>query len=314
MQFAALKAGVPYSRYCLEHEQQCRAMLDCADRFGLDYVRAAGFPYCEAGAYGLKVDYRYDALPVCTELLIRDFEADIGKIRPLDISASHAMMNRVEGIALYRRLRGDSLFICGHCEGPLAEYVDLRGMSDAFLDLYDYPDEVEKTLRIITDNAKRWITLQAQAGADCISVGDAACSQIGPALYREFILPLHRELAAHIHSLGKYAKFHICGDITAIVPDLIEIGVDIIDVDHMVKDPDTFAGELRDGQVFCGVIDPVRTICCGTPADQYCAAEDLVNRLGRKVIPGSGCEIPGETPEENDLALAKAVDEITGKR
>ena len=41
MQFAALKAGVPYSRCCLEHEQQCRVMLDCADRFGLDYVRAA---------------------------------------------------------------------------------------------------------------------------------------------------------------------------------------------------------------------------------------------------------------------------------
>ena len=82
----------------------------------------------------------------------------------------------------------------------------------------------------------------------------------------------------------------------------------------MVKDPDTFAGELRDGQVFCGVIDPTRTICCGMPADQHRAAEDLVNRLGRKVIPGSGCEIPGETPEENDLALAKAVDEITGKR
>ena len=32
MQFAALKAGVPYSRCCLEHEQQCRVMLDCADR------------------------------------------------------------------------------------------------------------------------------------------------------------------------------------------------------------------------------------------------------------------------------------------
>ena len=73
MQFAALKAGVPYSRCCLEHEQQCRVMLDCADRFGLDYVRAAGFPYCEAGVYGLKVDYRYDALPACTKLLIRDF-------------------------------------------------------------------------------------------------------------------------------------------------------------------------------------------------------------------------------------------------
>lgn len=104
MQFAALKAGVPYSRCCLEHEQQCRVMLDCADRFGLDYVRAAGFPYCEAGVYGLKVDYRYDALPACTKLLIRDFGADIGKIRPLDIFIRWANMQNFTFAAIFPRL------------------------------------------------------------------------------------------------------------------------------------------------------------------------------------------------------------------
>jgi uroporphyrinogen-III decarboxylase len=55
---------------------------------------------------------------------------------------------------------------------------------------------------------------------------------VSPELYREFCFERERKLVEHIHSLGAYAKIHICGNISAILPDVIRTGADIIDIDH----------------------------------------------------------------------------------
>jgi uroporphyrinogen decarboxylase len=48
---------------------------------------------------------------------------------------------------------------------------------------------------------------------------------MGAAHFREFIKPWLKELCDRVRGKGKYVALHCCGDISEILPDLIEIGV-----------------------------------------------------------------------------------------
>lgn len=309
MQYAAQRTGVPFDEYCLDHTRQHEAMTRFSRECGLEYIHPAGFPYCEAGAYGLEVIYPRDGLPRPARPLIRDIERDLNRIRPLNLEGDAAVMNRVEGVALYQRTVMDELFVAGHCEGPLAEYTDLRGVSEGFCDLYDHEDEVRQALRIITDNQKRFIALQVEAGARCMSIGDAVCSQIGPDLYRAFVLPLHQELVDYVHSLGAVVKLHICGNITKLLPDLIGIGVDMIDLDHAADYREALP-LLKKGQALCGNIDPVGVLYAGTPEMVYDRVREFVRKTQGRCIVASGCEVPKGTPAENYRAFVEATENL----
>lgn len=308
MQYAAAQSGIKYGAYCTDYRQQSKAMVTFAREYGLDWLHPAGFAYCEAAAYGMDIIYPENGLPYAKTPLITDAERDLDKIRPLDIEANKGMMNRVECIAYEKKTVGDAFFLAAHCEGPLAEYADLRGVSESLIDLIDYPDEVFDAMKVIVENAKRWIKLQVEAGADVVSIGDAITSQIGLSLYEKLVYPLHRELAAYIASLGVYSKFHICGNITHLIPYLIEAGINIIDCDHMVELKSEFFAAMKQGQVFCGNIDPVSELRFGTPESIRKAVDALMSRPEgkKKIMLASGCEVPLGTPPENYKAFCDA--------
>jgi uroporphyrinogen decarboxylase len=68
---------------------------------------------------------------------------------------------------------------------------------------------------------------------DVVMVGDDLAGQEGPLFspdfYRSVVKPRHKKLIQHIRSLTK-AKiwYHTCGSCMEYIPDLIDIGVDII--------------------------------------------------------------------------------------
>lgn len=308
MQYAAAQTGVKYGDYCTDYHAQSKAMVTFAREYGLDWLHPSGFAYCEATAYGMNVIYPEDGLPYSKTPLIEDATEALDKIRPLDIESDRGMMNRVACIQHNKETVGDEFFLAAHCEGPLAEYSDLRGVSDSLIDLIDYPDEVFDAMKVIVENAKRWIKLQVQAGADVVSIGDAITSQIGLGLYEELIYPLHKELAEYVASLGVYSKFHICGNITHLIPYLIKAGVNIIDCDYMVELNPEFFASMKEDQFFCGNIDPVNELRFGTPDSIRKAVDELMTRPeGKgKIILASGCEVPLGTPVENYKAFYEA--------
>jgi uroporphyrinogen-III decarboxylase len=306
MRLAASKAGIPFSEYCTDYRKQVEAMLFMVDKYGIECVHPSGWPYCEAIAYGLHVTFPIDNLPVAREHLLIDPERTMEFIRPLNIEDYSILMNRVECVSEYRRQGRENVFICGHHEGMFAEYADLRGLGSACMDLFDHPSMVREAFLIMMENAKKWGRLQVEAGAECMSIGDAVCSQIGPELYDEFIFTIHRELTDYYHSLGVLVKIHICGDISNILPSLIKSGADIIDVDHMVMDISQFVPLLGGKQVFCGNLDPVSILQNGTPDTVYHKAREWIIDTGGKGIISGGCELTPDTPDENIFALYDA--------
>jgi MtaA/CmuA family methyltransferase len=309
MRFAAKYADVPYGRFCLEYTSKCSAAIKCANDFDLDWVTVMSDPYAEASAFGLKIEYPYDDLPKHIGFLLQT-ETDFNNLKCPKVFEHDRLIARVKEVETFHKRLNDDKFIVGWVEGPLAEYADLRGLSDAFFDLYDTPARVRHTCDIIFELALSFSEAQIKAGAHCIGIGDAACSQISPELYREFFFPYEKKLVEHIHSCGAMAKIHICGNISGILNDLIKTGADIIDIDHMVTAVPQEVPNLLPNQVFSGSADPVSILQNGNPDTiRQKIKDDFENASGRMIL-SAGCEVTPETSLENFRSFCESAKTI----
>lgn len=139
---------------------------------------------------------------------------------------------------------------------------------------------------------------------------------ISPAMYRRIVKPLHKELFDFIHARTN-AKlfFHSCGSIRPVIPDLIEIGVDILNpvqVSATGMDSAELKAEFGDDIVFWGGgIDTQRVLGEGTPEE---VREDTKRRI-HDLAPGGGFvfatvhNIQGNVPPENIMAMWETLQE-----
>jgi len=305
MRWAARHAGVRYRDFCLDPATKTAAAIRCAEDFDLDWVTVMSDPWAEASAFGIQLDYPEDNLPIDTGGHLPDVES-AAALQPYHPLEHPRCVGRIEEIRLFKKHVGDSRFIVGWVEGPVAEYADLRGVSEAAMDFLDDPDACRQAMDVTVESALEFITLQVEAGAHCIGIGDAFCSQIGPKLYRDLAWPGEKRMVDHIHRLGALAKLHICGNTAPILHDMIATGADIIDIDHLVPDMAAFAGQLSPTQVFSGKADPVSIIRNGTP-EQIIETVHAHHAEGHgRVIVSAGCEIPPDTTDANLRALVEA--------
>lgn len=302
MRWAAQYAGIKYREFCTDYRAKCEAMIRCADDFGFDWVTTLSDPYAEASAFGLKIEYPENELPIDVGGHLPDLMS-AGRLVPFKPLEHARCANRVHEIAEFKRRIGDKCFIVGWVEGPVAEYADLRGVTEAAMDFLDEPETVGKAMDVIVESALEFITLQVRAGAHCIGIGDAFCSQIGPDLYQQLAFEREKRMVDHIHSLGALAKLHICGNTHSIMPGMIATGADIIDVDHLVPSMAPFKHLLGPRQVFSGKTDPVSVIQDGTPAQITGDVADCRKQAGGRVIVSAGCEITPGTCEANMRTL-----------
>jgi len=298
MRFAAKYAGVRYRDFCLNFKSKCETNIKCAKDFGYDWVNVMSDAYAEAEAYGTRLNYPENSLPQVIEYAIREI-SDLDNLSVLKISDHNRLMARIHEIEEYAKLTGDNQFICGWVEGPFAAYCDIRDVSSACMDMYEDPEKLKRALELITQNAISFITAQVNAGAHCIGIGDAVCSLISPELYREFVFPLEKAMIEHVHSMNALVKLHICGNTTAILPDMIRTGADIVDIDHLVTNMEDFVPLLSGSQVVSGNSDPVAVICNGNRETISSSVNACFRATKGKGIVSAGCEIPPDTPVEN---------------
>jgi MtaA/CmuA family methyltransferase len=313
MRLAAKYAGVRYKDFCLDHKTKCEVNMLCSKDFGYDWINVMSDPYSEASGYGLKLAYPENDLPQVTEFLIRDIN-DVDKLSVIKASEHDRMKTRVSEIREFSRIAGNSQFICGWVEGPLAEYCDLRDVSAACMDMYENPEKLRLALNIMTESAIGYITEQVKAGAHCIGIGDAVCSLISPDLYQEFVFPLEKAMVDHAHSLNVRVKLHICGNTTGILPDMIRTGADIVDIDHLVTNMADFIPLFQPKQVPSGNSNPVSVIRDGNRESIAKSVVECYRITNRRGIVSAGCEIPPDTPVENMLAYRDAAHGLSGER
>ncbi len=162
----------------------------------------------------------------------------------------------------------------------------LRGFAALLMDLSAEPAHAARVLELVFDFENAIIAQLAPVAVDAVCFADDWGTQqglmIAPALWREVFRPRYAEQFAEIHRQGKKVWFHSCGNVAAILGDLIDIGVDVLEL----LQPDIFGvewlGREYGGHVcFCCAVDHQRLAIQGTREEIFAYARRLHAALGR---------------------------------
>lgn len=201
---------------------------------------------------------------------------------------------------------------------PFLTYKHLRGQEQGFIDLIEHPDIVHYCLDVLFELAYQ-NTLriyEAIPGKVLISyvaedLGGQEGLMYSPGQIREFLLPRMKRMIDLVHSAGACAFHHTDGAVRAILPDLIGIGIDVLNPiqwrcrgmerEGLKRD---FGGQL----VFHGGVDNQHTLPFGTVADVRQEVADNLRILGAGggyiLAPCHNIQAVG--PAENVVAMYEA--------
>ena len=125
-------------------------------------------------------------------------------------------------------------------------------------------------------------------------------------LWMKYIFPCYKILHATIRKKGLAVFHHSCGDVTELMPEIIQLGVDVLDaIQREAMDLAFLKTEYGKYIVLFGGLGSQSTIPLGSPSQVVHEAEETVALLGKggKYILGPSGSIPTDAPLENVLAL-----------
>lgn len=150
----------------------------------------------------------------------------------------------------------------------------LRGLERLMMDMIEDPTLAEAILEIPYRYHRAAAERLTRMGVDMIWLGDDIGQQNGmlmsPRHWRRFLRPRMAELIASLKTInpGVVVAYHTDGDVTAVIGELIEIGVDVLNpVQPTSMDPAALKREFGRDLCFWGTIDEQRTLPFGTPED-----------------------------------------------
>jgi len=304
MQYAAEYIGSDYAAFASDYRTLVQANEACARDFGIDQLSTISDAYRETQGFGATVTYVKDGPPHSTHPLQHNREL-AGLLQP-DPLQSARMLDRVRAVEAYSRKAPRDRSVLGWIEGPAAEAADLRDVTAFLMDLMDDEGYAAALMDRCVANAIAFARAQVNAGADTIGIGDAIASQVDPHTYERLIQPREKQIVQAIHAMGAHTRLHICGNITHLLPGIADLGVDILDVDHMVNMA-TVRQAVGGRVVLAGNIDPVAVVLRGTPETIRQHILRNYAEVGNPFMVNAGCEIPSGTPVENLRALCEPV-------
>jgi uroporphyrinogen decarboxylase len=162
----------------------------------------------------------------------------------------------------------------------------IRGLENTWMDIYDHPAELCRLLDLLVEMNITAIERYAAAGADGFFLLDdwglQSSLMIAPQAWREFWKPRYARIFKAAHDAGMLTFLHSCGYIIAILNDLIEAGLDVIQMDQQENMglENLSAGYAGRITFFCPV-DIQATMVYGTMDEirDYC--RKMVALLGR---------------------------------
>jgi len=216
---------------------------------------------------------------------VKDFPikewSDFDRMRVPDIREER----RWEVVKGAREQAGDK-FLLAHGISLYERVHFLRGLENTWCDIHTAPEELGRLIDLLADMAVYAIGRFAAGGADGIIHYDDWGLQdrlmISPDSWRAIWKPRYARVYKAAHEAGLLTFLHSCGEITSILGDLIEAGLDVIQMDQQEN-----MGLERLGQEFGGRItfwcpvDIQQTMSRGSMDEIRAYCGKLVRTLGR---------------------------------
>lgn len=197
------------------------------------------------------------------------------------------------------------------------QLCDIRGYENLILDMMDNEPRLWKLIEGLEafnrEIVRRWL----DCGVDVMSYAEDLGMQIGPMLtpehFQTYIKPSYQRLIALAKEKGVPVHMHSDGDIRTLADDLLDGGVEILNLQDLVNGIDWIKDHLT-GHVCIDLdVDRQRITCFGTPEDIHALIREEVTKLGS---PQGGLTMiyglyPG-IPLENVKALMDAFEAYMG--
>lgn len=227
--------------------------------------------------------------------------------------------------AIRHREKGYAVFTKGLCAGIFEMHQRVRGMENAMLDPLMFPQNSDLLVGKLADlKIEFWDSAIDELGdvVDILGEGDDYGTQqsqlISPGQFREYYKPHFKRVLQFIKSRNPELKilFHSCGNVRPIIPDLIEMGVDILNPVHVSAtgmEPVQLKKDFGKDIVFWGGgVDTQHILPNGSPQE----VKDDVKKNIEALAPGGGFvfstihNIQAEVPPENIKAMLDTLNEF----
>ena len=186
----------------------------------------------------------------------------------------------------------------------------LRGMENLLIDFVENPSFVHELFGLITEFDLQIIDALEPLPIDAIRFSDDWGGQLGmlmsPETWRSFIKPYLERLYSRAYERGYDVFIHSCGNISAILDDLIEIGVNVFNpIQPETMDVEEVIGAYAGRLAFYGGLSIQHTLPFSTPAEvrqEVRSRLRLARECGGYIVAPSH-DMPPDIPLENIDAM-----------
>ena len=227
--------------------------------------------------------------------------------------------------ALAFREAGYAVVLKSVCAGLLEMAIRLRGMEDFLVDLLTDEQNAGRLLdKMLEIKLQYWEMVLGELGdvVDVVAEGDDFGTQtsqlISAKTFRKMIKPKQAELISFMKKKAPnaFVFFHSCGSVRELLPDFIEMGIDILNPVH-IKAAGMEPGQLKkdfgnDIVFWGGAVDTQETLPHGSAGE----VRDEVKSNTEALAPGGGFvfntvhNIQADVPAENIVAMYEALEEF----
>ncbi len=200
-------------------------------------------------------------------------------------------------------------FIVGQIHfGPFERSWMLRGFENVLMDSILHPEFYEELLDRIVEVQLPMIDKLCTLPIDGVFFGDDWGDQrgviLGPDRWRRFIKPRVKKLYERAHSAGKFVLTHCCGNAFDVIPDMIEVGLDVLEslqpeAMNVYEIKRRYGKNLR----LWGGLGMQQTLAFGSPDEVRAEIRRLIQEMGR----GGGYILAPAKPLMEDVPTENAV-------
>lgn len=209
----------------------------------------------------------------------------------------------------------DYLRIAGGWSPIASRVLDLFGMELGLTHMAARPDLIRAAVAHIGEFYEEYYSRLArsvQGRVDVLGFGDDFASQrsmlISPAAWRQYFLPQWEQLFSIAHAHGLKTMMHSCGAIRPVLGNLIDAGLDILEVVQTTAagmDPSGLKTDFGEHLVFYGGVDVQKLMPYGPPHEVRTEVRRLIDIFAKDggYILVTSHFMMDDIPVENVLAM-----------
>jgi len=202
-------------------------------------------------------------------------------------------------------------FVCINMGAGHWEHVwRLLGVEDAMILTIDDPELFDDIVEHLDVLLNQFLDVVLDFPADAVFICDDWCDQrtcmFGAATWRRHFKPRLEKFYKRVHDSGKYVIQHVCGNVEPLIPDLIEIGLDVLEsVQSEAMDVRKIKQLYGDKLAFYGALGVQNLVNFGTPDQIREEIRMLRRELGKNggFILAPAKQLNRSVPIENLVAI-----------